>query len=246
VGAGRTNDRRTRRRARRAAGLALLATLVLLGATPAALAQTTPTPTPSPSGPTPTPPPPSDPPNSGTSSGTVDGTGAGGLRSNPDRPPGSGGSTDDVPPEVPGPSPTPITDCEPFSYRQTYRGWGPARAYGRQVSVLYRADRCVKLDGGVLELTMAGTAEIREGGRNGQVIGNRPFELEGTWVHPSIEDGWPPDWWQCRVADLQYVWRIAGRYSFAVDAEDGRWHLEVVTVRRGRARTVTWSYDACR
>jgi hypothetical protein len=219
----------------------LLAGFVLLGAAPAALAQPSPTPTP---------PSPTELPDAGETTVSVevdqDRSGPARATSEPDRPPGSGGSSDDVPPEVPDPSPTPITDCEPFSYRQSYRGWGPGRAYGRKVSVLYEADRCVKIEAGVLRITMDGTAEIRDGGRQGKVIGERPFELEGTWVHPSTEAGWPPDWWQCGVADLDYAWRIVGRYSFEVEAEDGRWRLEVVTVLGDRTRTVTWTYDACR
>jgi hypothetical protein len=198
--------------------------------------------------PTPTPPSPTDLPDGGETTVTVEKTPKAQRQTRdpePTRPPGSGGSTGEVPPEVPKPSPTPTTECEPFEYRQTYRNWGPASAYGRKVSVLYDADRCVRIENGVLRISMEGTAEVREG-RGGKVIGERPFELEGTWVHPSITDGWPPDWWQCGVADLDYSWRIAGRYSFEVEAEDGRWTLDVITVRGGKTRTVHWTYDACR
>jgi hypothetical protein len=222
-------------------GAGLVASLVLLAGAPAALAQPSPTPTP---------PSPTELPDGGETTVTVEetdkGSGPASPSSNPDRPPGSEDSTDDVTGDVPEPEPTPTTNCEQFRYRQAYRSWGPARAYGRKVSVLYEADRCVRIDRGVLRITMDGTAEVREGGRSGDILQKRPFELQGTWVHPSIEDGWPPDWWQCGVADLDYVWRIAGRYTFSVEAEDGRWRLEVVTVHKDRTRTVTWTYDACR
>jgi hypothetical protein len=222
-------------------GLLSLACLVMTAS--GSLAQeSTPTPTP-------TPPSPTDLPNGGETTVTVEKTPKASQRQTSDpettRPPGSGDSTGNVPPEVPEPTPTPTTDCEPFEYSQTYRNWGPASAYGRKVSVLYDADRCVRIENGVLRISMEGTAEVREG-RGGKVIGERPFELEGTWVHPSITEGWPPDWWQCGVADLDYSWRIAGRYSFEVEAEDGRWALDVITARGGKTRTVHWTYDACR
>ena len=161
----------------------------------------------------------------------------------PDRPPGSGDSTDDVSDDVPSPPPT---ECEPFRYRQLYRSWGPAKAFGRKVSVLYQAERCVTIENGILRISMDGTAQIREGNSRGRIIAKRPFELEGTWIHPSNTSGWPPDWWECSVADLDYTWRIRGRYSFEVEAEDGRWALDVITVRGGKTRTVHWAYNACR
>jgi len=164
----------------------------------------------------------------------------------PDRPPGSGDSTGDVPGNVPSPSPTPGMECEPFVYRQAYRGWGPGFAYGRTVSVLYEAERCARIENGILRISMDGTAQIREGNSGGRVIAQKPFELEGTWVHPSVSSGWPPDWWECGVTDLDYAWRISGLYSFEVEADDGMWTLDVVTVRRDRTKTVHWTFDACR
>jgi hypothetical protein len=200
--------------------------------------------------PTPTPPSPTDLPDGGETTVTVEENDRRSDRrstsSDPDRPPGSGDSTDDVSPWVPSPSPSPITKCEPFAYRQIYRNWGPASAYGGKVWVRYGAERCVTIENGILRITMDGTAEIREGRADGKLVARRPFELRGTWVHPSISAGWPPDWWQCGVTDLDYVWRIAGRYSFEVEADDGKWTLDVVTVRGGKTRTVHWAYDACR
>jgi hypothetical protein len=163
----------------------------------------------------------------------------------PDRPPGSGDSTDDVPGHVPSPS-TPGTECDPFEYRQAYRGWGPGSSYGRKVSVLYEAESCVKIENGILRISMDGTAEIRERNARGKIIAEKPFELVGTWVHPSLASGWPPDWWECGVTDLDYAWRIPGRYSFEVEADDGKWTLDVITVRRDTTRTVHWTFDACR
>jgi hypothetical protein len=219
----------------------LLSFAFLLAAAPGALGQE------STSTPTPTPPSPTELPDGGKTTVTVRPREreAQGKRPEPDRPPGSGDSTDDVSGDVPSPSPTPGTECDPFEYRQAYRGWGPGSSYGRKVSVLYEAESCVKIDNGILRISMDGTAEIRERNAGGKIIAEKPFELEGTWVHPSLSSGWPPDWWECGVVDLDYAWRIPGRYSFEVEADDGKWTLDVVTVRRERTRTVHWTFNAC-
>jgi hypothetical protein len=227
----------------------LLSLAFLAAAAPAALGQentTSPTPTQSPTV-SPTPPPSADLPRGGKTTVSVDRKERRTNRSGPepDRPPGSGDSTDGVSGEVPSPSPGPHTECEPFEYRQAYRGWGPAAAFGRKVSVLYDAEHCVRTENGILRISMDGTAEIRQGNSGGKVISKRRFELEGTWVHPSVTSGWPPDWWACGVTDLDYEWRIQGRYSFEVEADDGKWTLDVSTVRRDRTRTVHWTFDAC-
>jgi len=132
--------------------------------------------------------------------------------------------------------------CGPFSLTQTYTNWGPARHYGQAVTVVYDATGCSRHRGDTVHLTVQGAAVVYEGtGADGPSLDRRPFYVSGRWVGASNPQGWPPDWWECDVRAAEYTWRIAGVYSFAVAARDGRWSLDVAE----SGRNVHWAYDAC-
>ena len=135
--------------------------------------------------------------------------------------------------------------CGAFEYTQTYTNWGPALSYGRPVTVAYSATRCSKPRGRALDLSVRGTATIREVAALGAVlIESKPFSVTGTWARPGNDSGWPPAWWQCGVRYAEYTWQIPGTYTFHVSARDGAWALDVHT--QGPApKTITWSYNAC-
>jgi hypothetical protein len=132
--------------------------------------------------------------------------------------------------------------CGEFSLTQTYGKWGPARYYGRPVTVVYEATRCSRERRGVVLLTIEGVAVVYKGGSaDGAPLDERPFFVSGRWKGASNAEGWPPDWWQCDVESAEYSWRISGVYSFSVAARDGEWSLDVSM----DGKTVQWTYDGC-
>jgi hypothetical protein len=134
--------------------------------------------------------------------------------------------------------------CAPFSHNQTYREWGPARHYGRTVTVVYEAKACSTTTEGSIGVSMTGSAQVFPGGHaGGEALETRPFQVTGSWQGGNPA-GWPPAWWACEVDRADYVWEIPGVYSFVVSARDGRWTLDVTTFGPG-ASAVDWTYQAC-
>jgi hypothetical protein len=132
--------------------------------------------------------------------------------------------------------------CEAFSLTQTYGKWGPARHYGRPVTVVYDAIRCSTERNGTVELSIEGVAVIHRGtSAEGTALDERAFHVSGRWEGASNAEGWPPDWWQCDVESAEYSWRIAGVYNFSVTARDGAWELDVSM----EDKTLHWTYDGC-
>ncbi|HEX2031118.1 MAG TPA: hypothetical protein VHL78_06935, partial [Actinomycetota bacterium] len=111
----------------------------------------------------------------------------------------------------------PQAGCRPFSHLQAYRGWGPARFYGRTVTVSYAGTGCSTASGAAVELTLDGTATVFRGADpSGPAIDSRPFSVSGSWRTTSFSTDWTPGWWGCEVAAAEYRWQIAGVYTFAV------------------------------
>lgn len=135
--------------------------------------------------------------------------------------------------------------CAPFTFNQTYPGWGPALTYGRVVTVAYEASRCSKPHGTALDLSVDGTATVYDGTTaEGTPLDARGFTVSGTWDQPSNAIGWPPNWWECGVKSARYSWQIPGVYSFNVSARWGVWTLSVET--QGPVPTsIHWSFNGC-
>lgn len=135
--------------------------------------------------------------------------------------------------------------CAPFTFNQTYPGWGPALTYGRVVTVAYEASRCSKPHGTAMNLSVDGTATVYDGtSAAGTPLDVRGFTVSGTWDKPSNAIGWPPNWWECGVKAARYSWQIPGVYSFNVSARWGVWTLSVET--QGPVPTrIHWSYNGC-
>lgn len=134
--------------------------------------------------------------------------------------------------------------CLPFSLTQTYRGWGPADHYGRDVTIAYVGTQCSSVGGGIAEVDITGTATVFRGLRaGGSAIEARSFEASGTWSKAGVLSAWPLAWWSCGVDRADLRWEVPGVYSFAVSATGGRWVLDVGTGTGAGA--VHWEYDAC-
>lgn len=141
--------------------------------------------------------------------------------------------------------PAAAADCAPFTHVQTYRGWGPARSYDRDVTVVYAASRCSGVEDGQVVLEMSGTATVFPAGRtSGPTVDVRGFEVSGTWAGVSNPSGWPPAWWRCDVARGTLAWDIPGVYSFTVSVRSGTWTVDV-TADGARPQSVHWVHDAC-
>ncbi len=134
----------------------------------------------------------------------------------------------------------PEQGCGVFPWVQTYRGWGPAEALGRTVTVIYKADECTSgFEDGIATLKASGDATILKGKTtSGSTLAVRSFSTEATWKDPS-GGRWPIDWWSCDVEELSYDWQIRGLYSFSLQASDGEWRIKV------SPDAVDWSYPGC-
>jgi hypothetical protein len=137
--------------------------------------------------------------------------------------------------------------CSTLSWTQTYRGWGPALAYGRAVTIRFVAQGCSVIEGKSLDLLRRGTARIYAGrvAKRSRFIESRPFSVRGVWEDPENPLGWPPLWWQCGVSGAWFTWHVRGVYTFEVGVEDGVWSLDVSTNRKRRDHHFSWSYDGC-
>lgn len=134
--------------------------------------------------------------------------------------------------------------CAPFEHVQAYRGWGPADAYGRPVTVVYRATRCSTETGSTVRVVMEGTAAIYRGTASlGSLIDRSPFAVTGTWLDARNPAGWPLPWWECRVTSADYTWQIPGAYTFSVSVRGGLWTVDVDVPAPGE--DVHWTYRGC-
>lgn len=139
----------------------------------------------------------------------------------------------------------PQAGCQPFSHVQTYPGWGPARFYGRPVTVAYQGTGCSTAAGELVALTLDGTATVFGGSQpSGRALDSRPFSVSGSWQTSSFSSSWTPGWWQCDVPAADYRWTISGVYSFEVSARDGVWTLDVVAGGQ-QPQSVHWIHNAC-
>jgi len=119
-------------------------------------------------------------------------------------------------------------DSAPFTWVQTYTGWGPALYYGEQVTVNYTGTNRWKFKDGRFNLMIEGTSEIYRGDSIlGELIEVRPFHNTEVWCEPENTWGWPVSWWSCGVEQLRYRWIIPGVYSYEVTAKDGFWTYEI-------------------
>lgn len=139
----------------------------------------------------------------------------------------------------------PQPGCQPFSHLQTYRGWGPARFYGRTVTVSYQGTGCSTAEGELVGLTLSGTATVFRGSEaSGSRLDTRAFSIAGSWRTSSFSTDWTPGWWRCDVPAADYRWAISGVYSFEVSARNGVWTLDVVAGGE-QPQSVHWVHDAC-
>ena len=135
--------------------------------------------------------------------------------------------------------------CAPLSHTQTYASWGPAVAYGREVTVVYEASRCSTPDGSALDVSAQGTATIHDGSSAaGEVLDSHPFIVAGTWKEPKNDAAWPPAWWDCSVSSASYTWQIPGVYTFQVSAREGVWSL-TVSSQGVASQDLSWTHDGC-
>lgn len=147
--------------------------------------------------------------------------------------------------DKPGTSGKLHASCAPLGHTQTYDGWGPAVAYGTQVTVVYEASRCSTPAGEALNVSADGTATVFAGSSaTGVPLDARPFTVTGTWRRPANAEAWPPSWWDCSVGYASYAWEIPGVYSFQVSARDGTWSLDVSSDGVG-SQAVHWTHDGC-
>lgn len=138
-----------------------------------------------------------------------------------------------------------VASCAPLGHTQTYAGWGPAVAYGTQVTVVYEASRCSTPAGDALNVAADGTATVFAGSSaTGAPLDVQPFTVTGMWKRPGNAEAWPPSWWDCSVGSASYSWEIPGVYSFRVSARDGAWTLDVNSQGVG-SQSVHWTYNGC-
>lgn len=133
--------------------------------------------------------------------------------------------------------------CDGIQHTQTYRGWGPASHYEQTVTVVFTADACTaSVEEGLFSYELTGSAVVYAGEDSSrEPIGAHDFLSGGRFTDPE-EDGWPPDWWACDVAEASVTWEMPGVYTFAASADDGAWTLDVTA---SGATPVHWEYSAC-
>jgi hypothetical protein len=124
-----------------------------------------------------------------------------------------------------------------FYWDQTYMGWGPACYYEQYVRVIYRATNTwtyvLKKEDVRETLVQNGSASIYD--LDGNLLDERGFHVterffdEGTDVairHDYGSSVWyqaSHAWWNSKLEDYQYIWKIPGVYDFRAWNRSGDW-----------------------